>query len=199
MKFTAFLHKKLVDLLAEHRIVVWYDAAGDFKEFADQFSAPNCTVLSAAESTLRARREADEIYRLMIDSDDPAEARRNLLIYNPRPRGSGVEAKRRDLFEVFAEIGTAFGDTEDQRLESLARQAMPEMAAEITRLFAEGRPDIHLLDGLGEGIGILCCANAGDGDPGEIIALSICDDNKSKPLTIPRAAVWNCCVSLNMP
>lgn len=181
MKFTAFLHKKLVDLLAEHRIVVWYDAAGDFKEFVNQFSAPNCTVLSAAESTLRARREADEIYRLMIDSDDPAEARRNLLIYNPRPRGSGVEAKRRDLFEVFAVIGTAFGDTEDQRLESLARQAMPEMAAEITRLFAEGRPDIHLLDGLGEGYRYpLLREVLGTETPAEIIALSICDDNKSK-------------------
>ena len=66
----------------------------------------------------------------MIDSDDPAEAGRNLLIYNPRPRGSGVESKRRDLFEVFAVIGTAFGDTEDQRLESLARQAMPGMAGD---------------------------------------------------------------------
>ena len=28
MKFTSFLHKKIVDLLGDRRIVVWYDAEG---------------------------------------------------------------------------------------------------------------------------------------------------------------------------
>ena len=68
MKFTTFLHKKLVDLLEEHRIIVWYDAAGDFKEYMEQFNAPKCKVLSAAGSILQARREADRIYGLMFNS-----------------------------------------------------------------------------------------------------------------------------------
>ena len=53
MKFTAFLYKKLVDLLNDRRIVVWYDGEGRFEEFAASFNAPNCEVLSAAESTLK--------------------------------------------------------------------------------------------------------------------------------------------------
>ena len=44
MKFTSFLHKKLVDLLSDRRIVVWYDAEGDFKSFAAELTAPNCEV-----------------------------------------------------------------------------------------------------------------------------------------------------------
>ncbi|HPU86505.1 MAG TPA: hypothetical protein PLE60_14345, partial [Candidatus Latescibacteria bacterium] len=65
MKFTSFLHKKIVDLLGDRRIVVWYDAEGDFKSFAAEFNAPNCEVLSAEASVLKTRRRADEIYRLM--------------------------------------------------------------------------------------------------------------------------------------
>ncbi|EPR45033.1 hypothetical protein dsmv_3726, partial [Desulfococcus multivorans DSM 2059] len=40
MKFTAFLHKKLIDLLNDRCIVIWYDAGGDFKIFTDFRSTP---------------------------------------------------------------------------------------------------------------------------------------------------------------
>ena len=33
MKFTSFLHKKLVDLLSDRRIVVWHQAEADFANF----------------------------------------------------------------------------------------------------------------------------------------------------------------------
>lgn len=62
MKFTAFLHKKLVDLLNDRRIVVWYNAERNLKSFAALFNAPNCEVLSAADTLLNARRQADEVY-----------------------------------------------------------------------------------------------------------------------------------------
>lgn len=148
MKFTSFLHKKLVDLLNDRRIVVWYDAEGDFKAFAAAFNGPNCEALSVEASVLKTRRRADEVYRLMNESENPAERDRCLLIYIPRRRGAIEDEKMRDPFEVYAMAGAAFGDTEDQKIESLARQAMPQKAEEITRLFREGKPDIALLDGL---------------------------------------------------
>jgi len=148
MKFTEFLRKKLIEILNDRRIVVWYDAEGDFKDFAASFNAPNCVVLSTADSVLMARRRADEIYRLMNESEAPAESGRCLLIYIPGRRGTTEDEKMQDPFEVYALAGAAFGDTEDQKIESLARQAMPQKAEEITRLFREGQPDVALLDGL---------------------------------------------------
>jgi hypothetical protein len=149
MKFTSFLHKKLVDLLNDRRIVVWYDAEGDFKMFAAAFTAPHCEVLSVDASVLKTRRRADEIYRLMNESENPTERDRCLLIYIAlRRRGATEDEKMRDPFEVYAMAGAPFGDTEDQKIESLARQAMPQKAEEITRLFREGKPDIGLLDRL---------------------------------------------------
>ena len=181
MKFTAFLHKKLVDLLNDRRIVVWYDAQGDFRTFAASFKAPNCEVLLAADSVLKTRRRADEIYRLLNESENPPEAGRNMLIYIPRRRGATEEEKMKDPFEVYALAGAAFGDAEDQKMESLARQAMPQRAEEITRLFREGRPDIALLDGLDKTQRWpLLHEVFRTESPADIIALALCNQVKAK-------------------
>ncbi|RJQ50959.1 MAG: PglZ domain-containing protein [Desulfobacteraceae bacterium] len=150
MKFTSFLQKKLVDFLNDRRIVVWYDAEGCFKAFVEAFEAPNCEVLSAEASVLRTRRRADEVYRLINESENPAEKDRCLLIYIPRRRGATEDEKMQDPFEAYASAGTGFGyaSLEPEGLESLAKQAMPQKSDEITRLFREGKPDIALLDGL---------------------------------------------------
>jgi hypothetical protein len=179
MKFTSFLHKKLVDLLGDRRIVVWYDAEGDFKSFAAEFSAPNCEVLSAEASVLKTRRRADGIYRLMNESENPSERDRCLLIFISRRRGATEDEKMRDPFEVYAMAGAPFGDAEDQKIESLARQAMPDKADEITRLFREGKPDIALLDGLEKTQRWPLLNDAFRTEtPAEIIAAALCDTAK---------------------
>lgn len=180
MKFTSFLHKKLVDLLNDRRIVVWYDADGAFKDFVRAFNAPNCVVLSAEESVLKTRRRADEIYRFMNESEDPGERDRCMLIYIPGRRGVTEDERMRDPFEVYAMAGTAFGDTEDQKAESLARQAMPDRAEEITRLFREGKPTIDLLDGLEKSQRWpLLNEVFGTETPADVVALALCDKAKA--------------------
>lgn len=146
MSFSGYLRKRLIDLLNDHRIVVWYDAESDFKEFVSSFNAPGCEVLRVDKSVLKSRRRADEVYRRMNESEDSSEKDRCLLIYIPHRRGVTEDEKMKDPFEVYAMAGVAFGDTEDQKIESLARQAMPLKTEEITRLFREGKPDVELLD-----------------------------------------------------
>lgn len=181
MKFTSFLHKKLIGLLGDRRIVVWYDAEGDFESFAAEFDAPNCEVLSAKPSILKTRRRADEIYRLMNESENFFERDRCLLIYVPCRRGVTEQEKMRDPLEVYALAGAAFGDSGDQKIESLARQAMPGKAEEITRLFREGRPDIALLDGLEKTQRWPLLNDVFRTEtPAEIIALALCNTAKTE-------------------
>lgn len=180
MTFTEYLRSRLVDMLNNKRIVVWYDPVGHFAEFYSSFEAPSCVKLSVAESLLRARRRADEVYRGMNESEDPATARRNLLIYVSYARGIDEDSKMSDPFEVFALAGTAFGDTEDQLMESLARQAAPERADEIARLFREGKPTVALLDSLEEAhLYPLLNRIVGTESSVETIALALCDEAKS--------------------
>jgi hypothetical protein len=180
VNLTDFLHKRLADLLDKHRVVVWYDYGGNFTDFVASFKSPNCEVISTEDSVLQARRRADNFYRSVDESENPAESNRNLLIYVPNRRGVMLDIKMQDLFEVYALAGTAFGDTEDQCLESLARQAMPQKADEITRLFREGSPTITLLDELEKAQRWpLLNEVFRTENPAEIIALAVCNDAKA--------------------
>jgi hypothetical protein len=117
----------------------------------------------------------------MNDSDNPVEARANLLIYIPRPRATSSEARRHDPFELFAVALVAFGDTEGERLASLARQSMPERTDEINRLFAEGSPSLACLDRL-ESVRRwpLLCEALGTESVAEVIALVLCHEERAR-------------------
>lgn len=181
MNFSSFLSKTIVDLLSSRRIVVWFDPEGDFREFVQTFQAPNCKVLQTEDSTLKTLRRADEIYRLMNESDDPSEANRCMLIYLMQQRGSSEDERRRDPFEVFAIGGTGFGDTEAESLESLSRQAMPSKADEITRLFREGYPGIALLDRLEKTKRWPLASQVFSTEsPADVIAMALADMSKVK-------------------
>lgn len=134
--------------LNEKRIVVWYDGECAFGDFIARFSASNCHVVSAQASRLQARREAEAVYRQLNASPNRLEAEANLLIYLPFARHTDPDKRRRDPFEVFAMAGDSFGDDEAETLQSLAHQAMPELTAQVDRLFSEGQPTLAMLDRL---------------------------------------------------
>ncbi len=148
MSVSDFVRNEIIERLEKRSIVVWYDGERAFEEFVQSFQADSCVVVSAVESTLRSRRQAEEVYRQMYESDAPAKAQATLLIYVPRYRRATMEERERDPFEVFALAGIAFGDKEAEQLQSLARQAMPNRADEVTRLFAQGNPSLSMLDRL---------------------------------------------------
>ncbi len=153
MRVSNYIRQMLIDRLIDHRIVVWYDSEQAFGDFVANFTAPNCQVISAQESRLLARRQAETIYRQLNNTSVvPTKARANLLIYLPFARSEGEEARRDDPFEVFAVAGTTFGHQESEKLASLAHQALPsDLSDQIERLFREGKPALTMLDNLERG------------------------------------------------
>ena len=147
MRLTTHLCRVITDLLNEYRIVVWFDGEQGFGAFVGAFQAPQCRVISTVPSALRARRDAEMVYRRMDESEQTSEANATLLIYAPRPRVPGEE-RIKDPFEGFAATGVVFGEDESERLQSLARTAMPELIEQIDGLFLSGRPTFELLDNL---------------------------------------------------
>jgi hypothetical protein len=186
-----YLKKRLTDLLEERRVVVWYDSEAAFEGVARAFKAPNTSVILTQESRLRARRQADEVLCWLNDgAETPQVKNGNLLIYCPWSRGNTEEEKRRDTFESFALIGTAFGDKEAEKFQALARQAMPNRSREIDRLFVEGRPTIALIDGLEKGAQYPLVQEAfGTDSVVEITAQLLCHGDAAKALDdVPGAS-----------
>lgn len=182
MSLTSYIHKRLVDLLEEKRVVVWFDGEKAFGEIAEKFAAPGCTVISCVESQLKARRRADEVMCQLNDAAGPShEKNGSLLIYVPFRRGKTEEDRLQDAFEGFAVIGTAFGDKEGEGFQSLARQANPSRTTEIDRLFDEGRPTLSLIEGLGEAIRYPLLHEAvGTDSAVEVVALMLGRDGSAK-------------------
>lgn len=152
MTITSYVTKRLEALLGECRVVVWYDGERAFRGVAEAFTMPGNVVISAAVSRLRARREADEAVRLLNDPAHPGRRNGTVLVYAPWPRGTTEEEKLREPFEALALVGAAFGDKEAERLQSLARQALPSRTTEIDRLFGGGQPTVAMIEALGAGV-----------------------------------------------
>ena len=94
MSLTAYLRKRLVDLLDEKRVLVWYDAEQAFGQVARTFAAPNNEVVLVGESRLRARRQADEVFCMLNDAGQPSQVKNgSLLIYCPWGRGRTDEER----------------------------------------------------------------------------------------------------------
>src|SRR5688572_10566564 len=109
MKASEYIHRTLSKIVSSHRIVVWYDAESVFHEFINKLDFPDCNIVSAQESGLRARRKAEELFQFL---DQPnaiySNKNANLLIYIPHARYT-EEERIQDPFEVFAVAGTTFG------------------------------------------------------------------------------------------
>jgi hypothetical protein len=148
VKISRYVSGLITENLLRHRILVWYDGEKAFRDFVSDFEAANCNVVSAGESLLQARREAEKLY-CRIGNPDASYSERtaNLLIYLPFKRSTGFD-RLQDPFEVFVMAGDAFGDNESEQLQSLALQALPDFADEIDRLFREGQPTLKMLDHL---------------------------------------------------
>jgi hypothetical protein len=179
----------LCDLISDRRVVVWYDEEGAFGDFIPTLHAPHCTVVNAAKSVLQARRQADAVYRSLNEAGD-AESHASLLVYLPFARGRSDEQRQQDPFELYCSAGVAFGVSDNEKLESLARQALPDRDEEIRRLFAEGKPTLALLDGLQETERYPLLKEAlGTENPVEAAALALCSEEHSEQVVDTEGAV----------
>src|ERR1700694_2305363 len=104
---SAYIAKRLGDLLDDRRVVVWYDPEKAFADLLGNLGIANCVMVSAAASLLRSRRGAEAVYRHLDDPNGGPKARKNVLIYVPHPRGSTAEQQQRDPFEGFARCGAS--------------------------------------------------------------------------------------------
>ena len=113
----------------------------------------------------------------------------SLLIYVPVSRFTDEKDRVEDLFEGFAVVGTAFGDQESERLQSLARQAMPDAATEIDSYFRKGTPSVKMLDALEQSAGYAALGTAcGTESVVEIVSKLLCVDEYVKRVELVPGA-----------
>lgn len=129
------LHRRLGALLEERRAVVWYDPSLACASVFEGFVRPGLLKIDARSSVLIARRAADAAWAAVLAAQTSETA---LLVYVPWARAVTEAEQVQEPFECFAQMAASFGDAAADALPSVARVALPERAAEIDRLYAEG-------------------------------------------------------------
>lgn len=178
-----------MERLNSRRVVVWYDPQRSFITLLDALDLPSAVVVSAANSALRARRDAEAVYRRLNCGDGSPDSGANLLVYVPSARGLTTEQRQHDPFEGFACCGDAFGDQEGEFLQALALEALPGQRDEILRLFQDGQPTLELLDRLSSGATFPLVKQAlGTDNPVEAIVAALrTADTGERLSTVPGA------------
>lgn len=177
MSISRHVGEVIISRLRERRMLVWYDPDRVFHDLFRGISLDPLIKVDAGESVLRARREADQVWRALFDLDSLGPAPAPLLIYVPAPRGNADDegARRADPFEPFALCGAAFGDTDTERLHSIARQVLAGREDEVDRLFSQGQPTLAQLDALAGGTRYPLLEQVlGTEVPGRVAAMLLC-------------------------
>lgn len=130
----------------EHGVLVIYDAARRYREIALAAASDRCRVIDASLSVIEKREEATEALEALAEGSID-----QLILWVPALCPLDSEAKQRDPFSVFGEIGSVFPKNDGDDYASLCRKAKPDHIPEINRLFEEGEPSFEMVDALDQG------------------------------------------------
>ena len=130
----------------EHGTLVIYDSGHRYRDIALSMNSDKCRVIDASQSVIEKREEATEALTALAEGQI-----HQLVIWVPAVRPEDNDAKQRDPFSVFAEIGAVFPQGDGDDFASICRRAKPDHVPEINGLFAEGEPSFEMVDALDRG------------------------------------------------
>jgi hypothetical protein len=154
MTIAQFIQTQVVlDRLQQSRVLVVYDAERRYRDLCLGLAGERRRVIDASESSIESREAALATLQAMGPIQAPVE---QMLIYVPAAAPLTEEAKQRDPFALYAEIGACFPDPRKSGDEYLALclRAKPDHATAVRSVFQHNpNPDFAMIDAIGAGAG----------------------------------------------
>ena len=145
MKIEKFIHNHLAHRLARHKTLVVYDPAGLYRDIVCAMGDDQVTVVDGTDSTIIGREKAMEAWCKIGRTDD---ADLKLAVYLPMDRPSRVKDRQRNPYQIFSLGGGEFPDGDGESFQALCRQAAPDLAPQIDKLFEAGLPEFETVNNL---------------------------------------------------
>lgn len=145
MKIQKFISQHLQKRLDDHKSLVIYDPDGLYRDIVMDLSGDQVTVVDGSTSTIVGRETAMEAWCRMGQADDE---NMRLAVYLPLKRPPTDQERRQNPYQIFALGGGEFPESDSEAYQALCRQAAPELAIQIDRLFADGTPDFETINNL---------------------------------------------------
>lgn len=145
MKIQKFISQYLQKRLDAHKSLVIYDPDGLYRDIVMALSGDRITVVDSSASTIVGRETALDVWCRMGQADDE---NMRLAVYLPIKRPPADQDRRKNPYQIFALGGGEFPESDGEVYQALCRQAAPELAIQIDRLFADGSPDFETINNL---------------------------------------------------
>jgi len=126
--------------------LVIYDPARRYRDIALSMTTDKLLVIDASTSVIEQRETAMDALASLAKGEI-----HQLVIWIPATAPADDEAKQKDPFVVFAELGAVFPQGDGDDYASICRKAKPDYIPKINDLFAEGVPSFEMVDALDQG------------------------------------------------
>ena len=148
MTISDYLQKEVFSRRAQDHngCLVVYDPDRRYRETVLTLQAADGQVIDASTSVIEQREAAT-----VALSQLAAGSLHQLILWIPAERPEDDDAKQRDPFSVFAEIGDVFPKGDGDEFPELCRKAKPDHVSEINRMFEEGDVTFEMIDALEAG------------------------------------------------
>lgn len=138
---TNYFGKRLNDTIA----LIIYDPDQRYRAIIETMETDKVKFIDASQSTIIGREQAFEIWR---DFALPENVDNRLIIYLPITPPKTERERQSNPYEIFALGGSFFPDGDGESYQAICRQAAPELAEKIDRLFKAGVPDFETINNL---------------------------------------------------
>ena len=145
MKIQKFISQHLQKRLDAHKSLVIYDPDGLYRDIVMELSGDQVIVVDGSASTIVGRETAMEAWCRMGQADDE---NMRMAVYLPIKRPPTDQERQQNPYQIFALGGGEFPESDGEAYQALCRQAAPELAIQIDRLFADGTPDFETINNL---------------------------------------------------
>tara|TARA_R110002096_G_scaffold233047_2_gene423006 strand:+ start:2658 stop:5174 length:2517 start_codon:yes stop_codon:yes gene_type:complete len=130
----------------EHRCLVVYDPERRYREIVLSLASDKTQIIDVSDSVIEQREAANvALNELALGHIH------QLILWVPVEAPQDEDDKQRDLFSVFAEVGTHFPDGDGDEFTEICRRAKSDHVSEINLMFEEGIPSFEMIDALEEG------------------------------------------------
>jgi PglZ domain len=145
MKIQKFIAQHLQKRLNTHKSLVIYDPDERYRDIVIGLSGDQIIVVDGSFSTIVGREKAMEAWCRMEQADDENV---RLAVYLPIKRPPTDLERRKNPYQIFSLGGGEFPESDGETYQALCRQAAPELAIQIDRLFSGGMPNFETINNL---------------------------------------------------
>lgn len=145
MKIQEFIETHLEKRLDKHKALVVFDPDELYQDIVAGLVSETTTVVDGRNSTIAGRENAMEAW-CRLGKTDTEELR--LIIYLPVKKPLNDKDRQKNPYQIFVLGGGEFPSSDGESYQALCRQAAPDLAPQVDKLFEAEVPDFNTVNNL---------------------------------------------------